>query len=306
MNINNQQSQSINTAQASSVEFNGNDNGSNVVHGVFDDVSSVGTQEQGGAKAKKFDASDIEKSIPFPADNEQLINEFKLDLKAISEAGTSLSSSKEKFEKSYQATAILGLGKILGIYIKYFSKTTPENVKMLMEQLEEECKVGKNKKRTAFHLLSRLYRGNNTKQSSADAKVLSLAYVAEVDESGFAHWVLANDGLDKIKKSVTEHHQVKLRERPPMPTTVGQRRTLFERAADAVQKVAKAKQTKNICSVNKAVDPELFEKLRPKDTSWRVLVVNVIEGELCFHGLYDHQVDFRQNDNSGPIQGSVR
>jgi len=266
-----------------------------ILEGVFAGNKSTAPQEPATPEVAPVSKKDIDKSIPLEVDNERLIEAFTMDLNVIKAAGSSLTDS----ESSYKAKAIEGLAQILGIYRKYFEKTTPENSSMLKEELEDYCKVAKNKKRTVFHLLSRIYRGDNRKQSSADAKVLSLAVSANVEGRNFADWVKTNGGLDKIKKSVNEVQKLKEKTHPPRPKTVGQRKALFDRAEDAVRKVAKAKQVKEIFTMSEEAAPEMFGKLRPQDSGWRVLVVNVIDGDLCFHGLFDHQVDFRQNDNPG-------
>jgi hypothetical protein len=232
---------------------------------------------------------------------EELINEFDKALNSISTAGTNLHNEAQVFEEKSRVRVIQGLGKILGIYIRFFKNVSADNNELLLNKLREKFGLNSNSKTTVFHMLSRLYRRNDTRQASGDAKVISLAFHAGQDESTFAAWVKANEGLDKIKKGAADRVKNLIENRevvPPMPRTAGEQKALFKKAEDAVWRLAKAKQGGKVFSIDKDLAPEMFEKLKPHDgKDWRVVVVNVVDDELLFHGFYSHRV----NNSPDPV-----
>ena len=84
------------------------------------------------------------------------------------------------------------------------------------------------------------------------------------------------------------------------PRTIGKRRFLFRSAEEAIRMLARNGQAKDVFAINKDAMPEMFKKLRPDFVNtFRLLVVNIIDDELVFHGFYDHQVNFGQVTKDG-------
>jgi hypothetical protein len=238
-------------------------------------------------------------TLLIPMDKEGLINAFYKAMDSISEAGVDSRNEDNAFQEKSRIRVINGLGKILGIYIKFFKNASAENNELLFNKLRDKFGLKSNSSTTVFHLLSRLYRGDNTRQASGDAKVLSLAFAAGKDESSFAAWVKANEGLDKIKKGSADREKTLVEERevtPPMPRTVGGQKVLFKKAEDAVWRLAKAKQTEKVFSIDQDAAPLMFAKLRPHEgKNWRVMVMEVVDDELRFHGLYSQRMNPHQD-----------
>jgi len=91
-----------------------------------------------------------------------VVKEFTEDLKAIHEAGKYAAREVRNFAKREQARVVADFAKIIGIHDKYFKNSPVHQVYELMKKLREIFKIGTNKKTTAFHLLSRQYRDNDT------------------------------------------------------------------------------------------------------------------------------------------------
>lgn len=233
-----------------------------------------------------------------------VVKEFTEDLKAIHEAGKYAAREVRNFAKREQARVVADFAKIIGIHDKYFKNSPVHQVYELMKKLREIFKIGTNKKTTAFHLLSRQYRDNDTKQASADAKILNYAYDSGKDESTFPAWIIECGGLNKAKEIATQHARDQAEKNDPssykLPTPARQK-ALFRRMEESVAEVAKGQQTLDIFSIKKSKLPDMFGTLKPyAGHHWRVFVVKVEEGvddegygddELHFHALYSSVPD---------------
>jgi hypothetical protein len=193
----------------------------------------------------------------------------------------------DAFERNSRNAAISGLAKILGIYTKFFANATKSEITSLKSKLKERCGLEENKKTSEFHLLSRIYRRNDTKQASGDAKILKQAISAEKDENSFAEWVASKGGLDAIKKGVTDQQKQQRAAQPPKKPNP---KDLWERAANAIKALVHNGQITETFTFEKKEWPDSFKKLRPDfNNTSRLVIVNHTDDDLHFHILESFQ-----------------
>jgi len=117
--------------------------------------------------------------------------------------------------------------------------------------------------------------------------------LASIDES-FAEWVKGKGGCESVVKAV-EKFEAEMAKAVEKPRTIGKQKFLFRTAEEAIRNLARHGQAKDVYAIDRDAMPEMFDKLRPAFyNTFRMLVVNLIDDELVFHGFYDHQVNFGQ------------
>lgn len=260
-----------------------------------------------------FNYSTIDTNKPEKISNsilvmDAVVDEFLSDLEKISEAGKSAEKEKTNFTKKVQSRAVHDLAKIIGIHDKYFKNVAAHQTYILMQELRKKIGIAENKKTTAFHLLSRQYRGNDTRQASADAKILNYAYELEKNEHTFSQWIFDCGGLNAAKEKSIEYEKEQAKKNDPNPykaPSVAKQKALFNAMEKSVQNIAKAQQTTDVFSIKKSELPEMFSTLRPYGGSnWRVFAVNVEEGEDA-EGYAETVLHFHAFHNKVPDHGRL-
>ena len=140
------------------------------------------------------------KSTVQPEETEQSrLDKFKAALDDIFVRGLAM----RKHENSGHDKATIALSKILGIAQDIYGKAGIVEKEELITYLRQRCRSDGlkkiDKRTTIFHLLSRQFRGSDSKQASSDAKILDRADREGETEQTFCAWVKKLNGLNNIK-----------------------------------------------------------------------------------------------------------
>lgn len=135
------------------------------------------------------------------------LDKFKAALDDIFVRGLNL----RKHENSGHDKATIALSKLLGIAQDIYGKAGIVEKEELMAYLRQRCRSDGlkkfDKRTTIFHLLSRQFRGSDSKQASSDAKILDRADREGETEQTFCAWVKKHNGLNNIKISSIKRPQ---------------------------------------------------------------------------------------------------
>lgn len=133
-----------------------------------------------------------------------VIPQFESDLVEIAKLG-------KKTSKTIQKAAIDSLGKCLGFRQQYFKIDDLEITDKLYAALYKKATGKEFKKKrkstTEYHLISRVFRGDDRRQASSDARILARANREGITEQTFSDWVFKENGLDAIKRKDAEERK---------------------------------------------------------------------------------------------------
>lgn len=151
--------------------------------------------------------------VKLPRDEKTLIPMLKSELDDLKSYGDAVRKSQNGYQRKIQQAAINVLAKCLGIRQKYFKiDDTLLHDKIyaaLYEKAMGQPFKSKRKNTTEYHLISRIYRGEERRQVSSDALILQRANDAGQTEQTFAEWVLAEGGLDEIRRTISDERKAK-------------------------------------------------------------------------------------------------
>ncbi|MGF6775845.1 hypothetical protein [Paraburkholderia sp. GAS334] len=227
-------------------------------------------------------------------DKDEVLKSFDNELTEIFTLGFRLRQEENTHQGKVQTNAIAALAKILGVRRRYFDAATPEAVVALMNELHEKCKTScglkqRNSNTTEFHLLSRIFRGSDRKQASADAKILIRAHDEGQTEQTFAAWVAENKNLTNILKGITDQENAEKAKK--REESKNDKAKCAERAAAAMRDAMNAGALPYLTGYAIEDLPEFAEKL-PMDGASRLVVVH-----RNSQGLHFYIVD--SSDNAG-------
>ncbi|WP_027794385.1 hypothetical protein [Paraburkholderia acidipaludis] len=145
-------------------------------------------------------------------DENVVIPLLKAELDDLKKRGESIRKKIDGFHGKIQQSAIDELAKCLGIRQKFFKIDSillqDKIYATLYEKAMNEPFKKKRKNTTEYHLISRIYRGEERRQASSDALILQRANDAGQTEQTFAAWVLAEKGLDEIRRAISAERKV--------------------------------------------------------------------------------------------------
>lgn len=253
------------------------------------------------SKKKRESASDDAKAttttmIRPEFDKNKTLPEFRKELIAIYALSANLNNDVAKYHGKIQEAAVKGLARILGVRRAYFDDATPEANRILFDELYQTCRSngakGRTSKTTEFHLLSRLLRGSDRKQASADAKVLIYAHNEGVTEKEFGEWVKKHRGLDNIR------NEIKAQEKSIKNTNqVNNNQKICARLKQATQAAIEARSwSSTIMTIDIEDFPESTKALL-SETKWQPMLAVLRDGECHFFTLSDK--------NAAPTAGNA-
>lgn len=222
-------------------------------------------------------------------DVHDLLADFDFDLNQIRVLGEKVCEEDVFFQKREQARAVYALSKILGIYNKYFKDASETDYSALMNNLRLKFQVAKNSKTTPFHLLSRQYRGNDTKQASSDAKILILADKLGKDENTFSAWIFECKGLNEAKNFSDEHaRQERKLKRIDTPKKLSPK-GIFDKLNDSFIDLIRAKQVHQVFTIKKEDMPKFFGAIKPwSGQSVGMIAVHIDGDSMIFYQLLQY------------------
>lgn len=140
-----------------------------------------------------------------------VIPQFEIDLAEIAKLGKKTSDAINDYHGKIQKAAIESLGKCLGFRQKYFKIDDLGITDKLYAALYKKA-IGKEFKKkakntTEYHLISRVFRGDDRRRASSDAQILTRANREGITEQTFSDWVLKENGLDAIKRKEAEERK---------------------------------------------------------------------------------------------------
>ncbi|MBN3813354.1 hypothetical protein [Paraburkholderia sp. Ac-20347] len=191
-------------------------------------VTEITTRELDTSSAKEFsvDKSNLKKALEgskqldkskFSSnkldsqDENVVIPLLKEELDNLKMHGESIRKNIDTYHGKIQQAAIDSLAKCLGIRQKFFridnTLLQDKIYAALYEKAMGEPFKKKRKNTTEYHLISRIYRGEERRQASSDALILQRANKAGQTEQTFSEWVLAENGLDEIRRKITKERR---------------------------------------------------------------------------------------------------
>ncbi|MCW3698100.1 MULTISPECIES: hypothetical protein [Burkholderiaceae] len=166
-------------------------------------------------EAKQLDKSEFSSNKLESHDENVVIPLLKEELDNLKTYGESIRKNIGSYHGKIQQAAIDSLAKCLGIRQKFFKTDNTllqdKIYAALYEKAMNEPFKKKRKNTTEYHLISRIYRGEERRQASSDALILERANKAGQTEQTFAAWVLSEGGLDEIRRKITK---VRRKEKP--------------------------------------------------------------------------------------------
>ncbi|CAM2148275.1 hypothetical protein PT2222_10453 [Paraburkholderia tropica] len=161
--------------------------------------------------AKQFDKSDSNSNKLKSHDENVVIPLLNEELDDLKKHGESIRKNIDTYHGKIQQAAIDSLAKCLGIRQKFFridnTLLQDKIYAALYEKAMGEPFKKKRKNTTEYHLISRIYRGEERRQASSDALILQRANLAGQTEQTFSEWVLAENGLDEIRRKITKERR---------------------------------------------------------------------------------------------------
>ncbi|HDR9164612.1 TPA: hypothetical protein QDB24_002481 [Burkholderia vietnamiensis] len=149
----------------------------------------------------------VDSDKPLPLDEKILIPLLESELDALKKYGESVRKNRDTYHGKIQQAAIEALAKCLGLRQKYFKIDDTLLHDSMYAALYKKATTKEFKKKrkntTEYHLISRIYRGEERRQASSDALILQRANNAGQSEPTFAAWVLSEGGLDKIRQKIS-------------------------------------------------------------------------------------------------------
>lgn len=217
-------------------------------------------------------------------DKDKALPLFQADLNKIEILRKQVEEGTEKYRGKIQQKAISALATILGIRQKYFSTDDITVSAVFYKELYESVTGKKFRKisetTTEFHLLSRLLRGQDRRQASSDAKILTRAHKEGVTEMTFSAWVLKHGGLNAVKNVIAEQ------ERTDKPRTgkSASKSSCGARLTAALFAAAKADILREIASVEIEDLKRISRMLVPEvGTTMPALIRRDPQGNLTVH-----------------------
>lgn len=225
-----------------------------------------------------------------PFDKDAVLPVFRSDLNEIISLGSSLKTEQDEQNEKLRDKVIKAFAKILEVRRKYFDDATPEAIVTLMEDLRQQCRPyglkGRNSRTTEFHLLSRLLRRSDTKQASADAKILIRAHIEGQTAQTFATWVKAADGLNKIRRQIEVDERAA--KQAAKATRVPNKAKSVKRVIDAVVASHNAGAWSTAAILPADALPGVMRTLIPP-SGWRPIVIKQHDNELHFYVLPEEE-----------------
>nr|WP_315248262.1 hypothetical protein [uncultured Duganella sp.] len=234
-------------------------------------------------------------------DVQGLLADFEFDLDQIRVLGEKIFEEDVFFQKREQARAVHALSKILGLYNKYFKDASESDYLTLMHTLRLKFQVGKNSKTTPFHLLSRQYRGNDTKQASSDAKILILANKLGKDENTFSTWIFECKGLREAQNLSNEHaKQERNLKRVGTPKKLSPK-AIFDKLHDSFIDLIRAKQAHRVFTIKQEDMPDFFGAVKPwSGQSVGMIGVDITGDSMKFYQLLEYVPNFDPHKTEVP------
>jgi hypothetical protein len=226
--------------------------------------------------SKQFDAATV-------------VPQFELELAELANLGKKTSDAINDYHGKIQKAAIDSLGKCLGFRQKYFKIDDLEITDKLYAALYKKA-IGKEFKKkakntTEYHLISRVFRGDDRRQASSDAQILIRANREGITEQTFSAWVLKETGLDAIKRKIAKERR---EHRPPKKDSVIQRQA-GERLHAALLAAGQAKILKLRAHVEVMELEKISPSLVPDDGySLPVVIRREADGAVTIHSFKLH------------------
>ncbi|WP_321865256.1 hypothetical protein [Paraburkholderia tropica] len=203
----------------------------------------------------------IDSDKPLPRDEKILIPLFEIELEALKKHGESVRKARDAYHGKIQQAAIESLAKCLGLRQKYFKIDDTLLLESMYAALykkamNEEFKK-KRKNTTEYHLISRIYRGEERRQASSDALILKRANDTGQTEQTFPAWVKENDGLDAIRRKISEDRN----KGTTVKTPKIDKKKISEDFASSVYKMKSANLIHSMKSINEYQLIEMIGKL---------------------------------------------
>lgn len=162
-------------------------------------------------EAKQSSSSEFSSNKLESHDENVVIHLLKGALDDLKKHGELIRKKNDYYHGKIQQAAIDSLAKCLGIRQKFFridnTLLQDKIYAALYEKATDEPFKKKRKNTTEYHLISRIYRGEERRQASSDALILQRANDAGQTEQTFAEWVKENDGLDAIRRKISEERR---------------------------------------------------------------------------------------------------
>lgn len=213
------------------------------------DALKKSKKAKGSASQAKDDHVDSDK--PLPRDEKILIPLLESELDALKKYGESVRKTRDAYHGKIQQAAIEALAKCLGLRQKYFkiddTLLHDSMYAALYKKATNEEFKKKRKNTTEYHLISRIYRGEERRQISSDALILQRANDAGESEPTFAAWVLSEGGLDAIRHKIAKERR---KEKPVEPPKLDKRK-ISERFVAAWEEMNSAELVVHIKAVSR-------------------------------------------------------
>ncbi|WP_430227041.1 hypothetical protein [Paraburkholderia tropica] len=157
--------------------------------------------------AKQLDKSDSSSNKLESHDENVVIPLLKEELDDLKVYGESIRKKIDSYHGNIQQAAIDSLAKCLGIRQKFFridnTLLRDKIYAALYAKAMDEPFRKKRKNTTEYHLISRIYRGEERRRASSDALILQRANEAGQTEQTFSGWVQNEGGLDTIRRKIS-------------------------------------------------------------------------------------------------------
>ncbi|WP_430227065.1 hypothetical protein [Paraburkholderia tropica] len=224
-----------------------------------------------------------------PFDEKSVLPLFRNELNSLFAVGQALKQLENECHGKVQEKAIASLAEILGIRQRYFNPVegAPEATSVLLDDLYQQCKnhnlKGRTKRTTEFHLFSRLLRGSDRKQASADAKILIRAHNAGQTAQTFAAWVAKQGSLSSILKGITDHEQAEQKEKREQ--SKNDKTKCAKRVESAVVAAAQAEAWSHLATYAVEDMPDDLVRMFPTGKTTRIVVTKKYGDQLHFYVL---------------------
>ncbi|TDV35032.1 hypothetical protein C7405_10662 [Paraburkholderia caballeronis] len=240
----------------------------------------------------------VDSDKPLPRDEKILIPLLESELDALKEYGESVRKTRDAYHGKIQQAAIEALAKCLGLRQKYFKidDTLLHDsmyAALYKKAMNEEFKK-KRKNTTEYHLISRIYRGEERRQASSDALILQRANNAGQSEPTFAAWVLSEGGLDKIRQKISAERK---KSQPEKEETKPDKRKISENFLAAWKQMRAAQLVVYIKSMEKDEISEIIGEwvIPSAGESMPILVSQAPDGSFLIS-----RFDMRLHDEKPP------